>query len=93
MSIHSALCKPNTYSDTGIEPCTQCPPNHYQTEHGSSECSLCTNETTFLDECTTSKASITSTSKSIYVISCVDVGAYFLLGGTCRGITALSHFY
>ena len=49
--VYIALCLPNTYSDTGMEPCIQCPPTHYQIEYGSSECSFCTNETSFLDEC------------------------------------------
>ena len=65
--MHIALCQPNTYSDTGMEPCTQCRPTHYQTEYGSSECSFCTNETSYLDECMIAEATTTTTtSQFIY---------------------------
>lgn len=36
-----ARCQPGTYSDTGLEPCSPCPLNFYQSGEGSTKCDEC----------------------------------------------------
>ena len=37
-------CRPGTISQTGLEPCTACPAQYYQLEHGATGCLPCTDE-------------------------------------------------
>ncbi|CAA3006472.1 sushi, von Willebrand factor type A, EGF and pentraxin domain-containing 1 isoform X1 [Olea europaea subsp. europaea] len=36
-----AKCQPGSYSDTGLEPCSPCPTNFYQSNEGATKCDEC----------------------------------------------------
>ena len=51
LCIFTALCESGTYSESGLEPCKNCPALHYQLNSGSTKCQPCSDDMTAIDSC------------------------------------------
>ena len=61
----TALCQPGTYSESGLEPCDNCPSLHYQLNSGSTRCQPCTDTIATIDSCLASSSTDTVVNSKI----------------------------